>query len=152
MFRLACIFEAYNFNIFLTYWQAIEPNFIFILGLFPLCFVFMFFTLHNYNHMVATWCFVLILLILLNRNHSMVPIKWYFLCVFGVVNYPSLFWILFQFLWSIRLTCFNFHRLFIYIHLHPPKVYARFKNFHSCLTTLKNLLILDVNGVMCYFP
>lgn len=84
-----------------------------------MCFVLIFFTLYNYNYMVATWCFVLIILILLNWNHSVVPIQWFFWCVFGVVIYPPLFWILFQFLWSIGLTFPNFHR-FIYLHPSPP--------------------------------
>jgi hypothetical protein len=103
------------------------------LPFFTMCFVFIFFTLHNYNYMVVTWCFVLILLILLNWNHSVMHVKWFF-CVFLVLkNYPPLFWILFQFLWLIGLTYPNFYRLFICTHLHPSKVYTRFKNFYHIL-------------------
>ncbi len=72
------------------------------------------------------------------------------MCVFGVVDYPPLLWNLFQFLWSIGLTSPNFHSLFIYIHLHSSKVYTKFENFYSYLTTPQNMLIFNVNGVMCF--
>ncbi len=44
MFCLAWIFEAYNFNIFLTCWQDTKPKFILILYHFPLCVLFSYFS------------------------------------------------------------------------------------------------------------
>ncbi len=54
---------------------------------------------------------------------------------------------------SVVLTSFDFCRLFIYVHLHPPKV--RTNVFGHIFLRLKNLLFLNVNDVllrkMCYF-